>query len=188
MELTMDYWGGGYRDIFHYQKLFPLLNIEQAVQDLEEKLDVNGLPPFDLNDRRSSEPDPTFVIACNLICDFNDKRGLASKLKDLGASTRHWNAWLNKAPNRNYLQSRMDRVFDDNLEINAKLSIARLVESGDLQGIKFFYELTHKYRPQDAQLANMQMMMVTLMEVLARHVTTDVLAKIADEIDRKALT
>lgn len=187
MELTIDYWNGGYRDISHYANLFPLLNCEAAISELQEKLDNNGLPAFELSDLTRNGLDPTFVIACNLVCDFSDKRGLASKLKDVECTTRHWNAWLNKSANREYLRARMDRVFDDNLEVNARISIGRLVESGDLGAIKFYYELTHKYRPQDAQIANLNMMMVTLMEVLAKYVTADILSKIADEIDQRQL-
>jgi hypothetical protein len=188
MELTIDYWNGGYRDIFHYQNLFPLLNIENSIEILQDKLDTNGLPRFEMNDSARNELDPTFVIACNIICDFGDKRGLTSKLKDVGVSTRHWNAWLNKSVNREYLQKRLDRVFTEDLEVNSRLSIGRLIESGDLQAIKFYYELTHKYRPQDAQIANLNLIMAGLMEVLAKHVTADVLTKIADEIDKRSLT
>ena len=187
MELTIDYWNDGtYRSIGHYQELFPVLNMEVVLSNLAERLDTNGLPQFDTSDKLGrDEPNPEFVVACNIVCDFNDKRGLASKLKDINRTTRHWNAWLNKKPNRDYLASRMDRVWDDNVEINAKLGVARLIESGDLQAIRFYYEITHKYRPQDTNVMNMQLILVTLMEVLAKHVSTEILGKIADEIDRR---
>ena len=186
MELTIDFWNGGYRDLSYYQNLFPLMNVEEAIHQLSEKLDNSGLPQFDFKIHYLG-PDPEFVIACNLICDFNDKRGVASKLKDIDKTTRHWNAWLNKQANRDFLQDRMEKVWDSNTELNAKLGLSRLIESGDLSAIKFFYEVTHKYRPQDAQIANMNLMMVTLMEVLAKFVSTDILAKIADEIDQRKI-
>jgi hypothetical protein len=63
------------------------------------------------------------------------------------------------------------------------LALARNVDNGDLQSIKYFNELTGRYRGNDETVVNLMVLLGRMMEVLAKHVEPQILAAIADELD-----
>lgn len=154
---------------------------------VEEPLKNRGvkLPPLHppvKNRRGGSELDPFFAMACSLICDTADKRSTAAKLKSLGLTTKQWQALLRQPGHADYFQKRLNIAFGDT-EHAAKLSLAKNVESGDLQSIKYYHEFTGKYKPQNETNLNLVFLLGRLMEILSKRIDPAVLAEIADEIE-----
>jgi hypothetical protein len=152
--------------------------------ELEEVLLNRGLPTYDSPPNRI---DSNFALATTLICDISDKRTKAAKLKDAGLTTRQWTGFLKRRSHYNYFQERLNRVWNDEVEPNAKLAISRAVESGDLQAVKYFHEYTDRYRPQDQQIVNLSLIISGLLEILAKHLNKELLQTVATELEATGL-
>ncbi|MET0786342.1 MAG: hypothetical protein ABWY25_06510, partial [Paenisporosarcina sp.] len=159
-------------------------NAYLADAELEEVLINRGLPTYDSPTNRI---DSNFALAVTLICDISDKRTKAAKLKDAGLTTRQWTGFLKRNSHYNYFQERLNKVWNDEVEPNAKLAISRAVEAGDLQAVKYFHEYTDRYRPQDQQIVNLQLIISGLLEILARHLSKELLQIVATELEQTGL-
>jgi hypothetical protein len=156
-----------------------------------EPLKGRGVPTSDL-ERKPQPPvkskvaenvlDEFFVLAVNFICDTVDKRSTAAKLKSAGIDSRRWQGYLKNQKNREYLEKRMKDSFE-NVELSAKTSLARNVEAGDLQSIRYYHEYTGKYRPNSEMTMNLGIIIGRIMEILSSKLEPIVLAEIADEIE-----
>ena len=155
-----------------------------ADAELEEVLLNRGLPTYDSPPGRI---DSNFALAVTLICDISDKRTKAAKLKDAGLSTRQWTGFLKRRSHYNYFAERLNRVWNDEVEPNAKLAISRAVEAGDLSAVKYFHEYTDRYRPQDQQIVNLQLIITGLLEILAKHLSKELLQTVASELEQTGL-
>jgi hypothetical protein len=127
--------------------------------------------------------DPLFALAVTEILNVGDKKSNAAKLKAIGLTTRQWQALLAVPENRNYFKNRMNEVFGETTEFNAKLSIAKLVETGDLAGIKYYHEFTGLHKQGSETSLNLAFILGRVMEILAQYVSPEILGNIADQID-----
>jgi hypothetical protein len=160
--------------------------IDELLPQVEAPLAARGLPPY----KREEKKDPNaldghFVLACNLVLDFADSRSLPAKLKEVGLTTRKWNALLKIKRNKEYFQKRVDEVFDEDVKTEAKVALAKLVAAGDLNTIKYFHEFTGIYRGEAQTVAQLQQIILILMEILAKHVSPAVLMTVANEIEHQ---
>lgn len=169
-------------DTFIEHPLAPKLvkDWKDVLDDISESLANRGLKPYNTTENYL---DPRFVFATSSICNILDKRTQAAKLKESGLTTKEWYKFLRIKKYYSYFEARLDEVFDEDTRNNAKLAVAKLVDAGDLTAIKYYNELKNIYRPE-SQSAN-QMISVVLtavMEILAAHVSSEILSKIASEI------
>jgi hypothetical protein len=144
------------------------------------------LPPYNPYVRRTDELDPAFVVAVNFLVDVSDKRSRTVKLKAVGLSTQKFNALLRNRLNKAYYEKRAEMAFDDVAPV-AKTSLGRLVDSGDLQAIKYYHEFTGIHDPNRELTTNLNKLIALFMEVLIRHVDPKVVATISQEFDVKLL-
>lgn len=151
------------------------------LDDWIEPLEARGLPTF-----RTAENylDPGFVAAVHLIANKVDTRTIAAKLKQCGIKTAQWNAFLKKKKYLDYYKFHIERVFEDETQIEAKSSLDTLVRQGDLQAIKYYNEVTGIYRNADNSTtqATVGAILAGVLEILARKVSTEILNEIAYEI------
>ena len=132
--------------------------------------------------------DPEIVLVTNLFCDISDKRSKSAKLQAVDLTTAQFSALMRKKANAEYLISRFDRVFDEDLAVAAKMSIARMVEKDDLSAIKYYHEFSGKYRPQTAsyllqnQTALFTEYLSAIMQCLTKHVARDIITLVTSEI------
>jgi hypothetical protein len=157
---------------------------EEFIVDIQEPLIARGIRPYEL-------PyifyEAQFVLAVNLICDPHDKRAVPAKLKEAGLTTKQWKNFLRDEHYLTYYKEAVDRIFDKQTQITAKLNLTKLVENGDLQAIKYYEERQNIYRPQkenDYQ-ALLLTMLTSMMEILAKHVSPDVLHQVAIEFQER---
>ena len=143
----------------------------------QEALEARGIPPYETP---LEYLEPLFVYAVGLICNPYDKRSLPAKLKEAGLSTRQWQAFLRKPAQQEYFQNRLQTIFDEDTQNDAKLALQSLIANKDLQAIKYYNELQNIYRPQAT--LDVSIILRAMMEILAKHVESAVLSKVAAEL------
>lgn len=104
------------------------------------------------------------------VVNFNDKRSRNAKLRDLGISVSTWNGWLKDKKFKEYFFKLANDQFADALPI-AQESLIRAVESGKVEGIKYYMELVGK-GPASSESSNQNVRLVLqkLVEVLQLHI------------------
>jgi hypothetical protein len=155
---------------------------------INKALEKRELPIYDPWRRipKKDELDPQFVIAVNFLVDVSDKRSKAIKLKAVGLTTHKFNVLLKSKANKHYYETRAEEAFN-NVQPVAKTSLGRLVDSGDLQAIKYFHEFTGIHDPNRELNQNLNKLISLFMEVLVRHVDPKLIDTIASEFDAKIL-
>lgn len=150
--------------------------------DFQTALTTRGLPPF-FKDTLPELLTPEQVLAVNLILNVYDKRSLQTKLKSISVTTSKWSAWLNDPNFSRHLASQIDKRFNF-LEQDAKLALAKNIQDGDLNSIKFYLELTGKFSPQaPAVQVNVNLIVNRILDVLVKYVPAPTLSQIADELE-----
>lgn len=191
--LEVQYWmTGDYPSKKSLMELFGLSEaqyqeqISLSLEPLKTRgLDIESLlPPTPVNERRPQNGlDPFFVLAVNAICDTMDKRSIPAKLKDVGMTSKKFQGFLAKDDHFEYYSKRVGKVFTKTTAVDAQAGLARNVAAGDLHSIKYYNEVTGIYRPNEQLTVNIGIIIGKIMEVLASHVTADVLALVADQLE-----
>jgi len=151
-----------------------------VLDSVSDSLSNRGIKPYNTVENYI---DPKFAWATSLIVNHLDKRTIPAKLKEAGLTTKEWQAFLRRKRHFDYFQSRLDEVFDQDVKNDAKLALARSIQNGDLQAIKYYNELKNIYRPETQNAMQMVSIVLTaVMEILAQHVTSDTLNRVAAEI------
>lgn len=147
-----------------------LLSIQDALQN-------RGIPSYETP---QDYLEPNFVLAVNLICNPYDRRSPAAKLKEAGLTTRQWTGFLRQTKYQQYYRERLDDIFNEDMQNEAKLALARMIQAGDLQAIKHYHELQNIYRPNNTN--QIFVVLQAIMEVLATHVSSEILSRVATEL------
>ena len=159
---------------------------DEILESLNSALKKKGWDKFSapvvLGVGRKNQLDPFFVMAVELLIDPIDKRSRTTKLKAVGISSKRFNYLLEKEEYRKYWDKKVSVVISQTKNFG-DLALARNVDNGDLQSIKYYNELTGRYRGQDETVINLMVLLGRMMEVLAKHVEPQILAVIADELD-----
>jgi hypothetical protein len=127
------------------------------------------------------------VLAVGLIVNVHDKRAVAAKLKEANLTTKQWTNLLRVQENRDYFQSRLNEIFDEDAQSDAKVALHKLIVAGDLQAIKHFHELQNIYRPQANAQQNLLVALQGIMEILAKYVSPLILSQVANDIKQSAV-
>jgi hypothetical protein len=111
------------------------------------------------------------LAVANAMLDLQDTRSQKKKLQDLEVSTAKYNAWLRDGAFQTYLRERAEALLGDGLP-EAHMALLDRVRSGDVNAMKFYYEMTGRYVPQSAKGTNIDVMalMTSVVEVIQRHV------------------
>jgi hypothetical protein len=155
---------------------------EDKLLDLQEPLINRGIRPYETPPQYL---EANFVLAVNLIVNVYDKRTIPAKLKDANLTSRQWTSFLRDEEHYKYYKEQLDKIFDNDLQLDAKVALHKLVQAGDLQAIKHYHELQNIYRPQQDNQKVVLDTLKVIMEILSLHVTPDVLGRVAAEL-RKA--
>jgi hypothetical protein len=126
---------------------------------------------------------PTQVILANLLLNAHDKRSVREKCELVDVSSQQYNAWMRQTSFSGYLRKRAESAFAATDSV-AYTALSNLVENGDFNGIKLFFEMRGIYNPKMQVEVNVELVVVRLIEIVARHVTDPlVLQAIAAEIE-----
>jgi hypothetical protein len=182
--LTGEYPHGQRLNELYGVTFFELDKMKDSINKALEKRELPSYNP------RSAKPgdelDPAFVVAINSLVDVSDKRSKAVKLRAVGLSTAKFNVLLKNKHNKHYYEARAEEAFA-NVAPVAKTSLGKLVDSGDLQAIKYYHEFTGIHDPNKEINTNLNKLISLFMEVLIRHVPPNLVDTIAQEFDVKLL-
>lgn len=120
------------------------------------------------------------VAAIALITNFADTRPVNAKLSGIGVTSEMYNGWLQDPKFKRELAARADDILE-NVYPEATAALAKKVRSGDMNALKFYFEITG--RASSPEAINVKMMMARLIEAVEKHVKDpEILALIANEI------
>lgn len=129
----------------------------------------------------------------NLLLDTFDRRGIREKLKalkdglNIEITFAQYNAWM-KDPNfKKYLAKRAEIQFEG-LEPIARNRIVQAVESGNLQAIEYFFEITGVYNRRREELLDLRRILAQIIDILSRHIDPALLITIANELEMIGVT
>jgi len=165
---------------------FDFTQLKAMLPSINSALAKRELPPYDPFLRNEEELDPTFVVAVNFLVDVSDKRSKSVKLKAVGLTSQKFNSLLRNKLNRSYYETRASQAFDEVAPV-AKTSLGKLVDSGDLQAIKYYHEFTGIHDPNRELNNNLNKLISLFMEILIKHVDPEVVRTISSEFDIKML-
>jgi hypothetical protein len=151
---------------------------EDFLVNIQEPLQNRGIPAYEVP---LDYLEPNFVLAVNLIVNPYDKRAVPAKLKEAGLSTKQWQGFLRQDKHQEYYRKRLDQIFDEDTQNDAKLALQRLIQAGDLQAIKHYHELQNIYRPSQ-QNNQIQLILMAIMEILTLHVPPEIIGKVAESL------
>lgn len=144
-----------------------------------------GLPPVEISPgpkKPRDELDPFFVLAVNYLTDISDKRGKSVKFTAAGITSLRFNALLRQENHKAYFDLRVQEALKGT-KTSADLGLAKNVESGDLNAIKYFNELTGVYRPENSNQMALGVLLGVLMEILSKRLDPAIMVEIADEFE-----
>jgi len=153
---------------------------DDLLAEISPLLQSRGIRPYTLNTPDALEPN--FILAVNLITNPYDRRNLPAKLKECGLSSRDWKNLLLIPKNLEFYQEHLNKIFDEQTQLDAKLALQKLVSAGDLNAIKHYHELQNIYRPQQDMNAMLVLVFQSIMEILTLHVNPTILSTVATEI------
>ena len=133
-----------------------------------------------VRNNRTGQFSPEQLAAITLITNFSDPRSPDAKLASIGVSPEMYNGWMQSADFKRELQRRADDVLD-NVYPEAQTALAQKVRQGNVQALRFYYELTG--RVQTAEVVNVKLVMVKMIEAVQKHVRDpEILQAIAAEL------
>jgi hypothetical protein len=103
------------------------------------------------------------IMALKMIADVNDKRQKSTKLKELGVSTAEWNGWMRQKEFNESFRALAGRALTDAIPM-AEVKLAELAENGDLNTIKFLFEVTGRFNPAQQQAIDAQALMNVMID------------------------
>lgn len=122
------------------------------------------------------------LVAANTMLDLRDNRSQSKKLRELGVSTTKWEGWLRDPAFQNYIRTRAENLLPDNMH-ESHLALLDRVRSGDINAIKYFNEITGRYVPNASDKADVNAVLMMVLEVIQRHVKDpDALVAISDDM------
>jgi hypothetical protein len=159
---------------------FPEKTQRQASLDLRAaaiRLEAKGYPI-----RKRDYLTPEQLAVANSILNLADKRSLTKKLQDFGVSPAKYGNWRKDQAFNNYLRERSETLLNDTIA-DVNLALMNAAQSGDMQAIKLFYEVTGRHTQNSKQEVNVQMMLVQVIEAVQNHVKDPaILQAIASDI------
>ena len=154
------------------------------LQGIAPSLSAQGIPAYAVP---TEFLEPNFVLAVQFICNPLDKRSVQAKLKEAGLTTLQWKSLLRKESNHEYYKSCLNDIFNQDTKLSAKRALTELVESGDLQAIKYYNELVNEYRPHQQFNTDLSQILQIILTIVASYVDQGQLRKIAQEFAENAL-
>lgn len=116
--------------------------------------------------------------AISIIFNPTDRRPLAAKLKSAGVTYPKYKAWLKEPTFNNFVQRNAEEMLGDH-QADIHTAFLNRALTGDINAVKFYYELTGRHNPSANQVIDLQRVVGLLLESVTKHVTDpDVLNKI----------
>ena len=120
---------------------------------------------------------PEQLIVANTMLNLIDGRSRKKKLQDLGISNAKFIAWMKDPIFYEYMRARSEEMLKEN-GYEAHLALLDKVNMGDMSAIKYYNELTDRYKEQAAALnkevvaqVDYRSIIVSIVEIINDEVT-----------------
>ena len=124
----------------------------------------------DINPERSAGLlTPIQLMLANMLLNTHDTRSVREKLKELQVSSQQYHAWLRTPAFQQHLAKRGEEMFKS-IDWEAYDALAGAVRSQDVSALKLFFEMRGIYTPKKEIDINLDVVLVKVVEVIARHV------------------
>lgn len=125
---------------------------------------------------------PIQLAVANVILNVHDRQTIRRKLQAMNVTTAQFQAWQKQEAFQSYLRRESIARFN-NTDVDARLSLTKLVQDSDLNAIKYYFELNGTYNPANQQLINLTSILATLMEILVRYLGPQELQEVAEQLE-----
>lgn len=179
-DLIQEKFGLDVKDLVREHEVFKRALINRGIR----------YPNYDLGDIDLGGLTNEQVAAIITVLNLEDRRPRATKFKEMGISVAQWNGWMKEPEFVAYLHDLSSKNFANALD-KAHEGLIKTVERGDVNGIKFFMELTGRWAPtgtggttgQTAE--NVKILLQRLIEVIQIHVKDpQVLRAIGEDFEK----
>ncbi len=120
------------------------------------------------------------MAAILVVLDYTDKRSMYSKFKSLGINSAKWNGWMKNPVFKKYLHSISADNFGDAIHV-AQTSLVKSVESGDINAIKYYMQVTGVDGANSQTMENFRIIISKLMEALTVRVADENLLRLISQ-------
>jgi hypothetical protein len=121
-----------------------------------------------------------------VLLDTTRVDSLRSRLRDVGVTYNTYQTWLKFAPFRNMIEAGADQMLS-NSYVDMNRALVQQAVKGDVNAIKFAYELTGRYDPNSKQVMEVNAVIASMVEIIQKHVTDqDTLSSIALDLQMLA--
>lgn len=123
------------------------------------------------------------MLALAVMTDPTNKKTPAAKLKAIGVSYSVYRAWTKQPAFKRYLEKVTEGIIQDHIP-DMQVALTNKAIEGDLNAIKFIYEMTGKHDPASKEVIQLRALVQSLLEILTRHLSTqpELLQAVAQDI------
>lgn len=163
------------------RKRVPEFDLDDALKKLSFQIALNARG---IHYKENGDLTDQQVAAIATVTNWSDRRSRNAKLHGLGITAAMWNGWLRNPSFKRLLHKVAADGFDSE-DITAQEGLTKAMARGDTSAIKFYMELTGRYRPgADANTQNLMQVVSLIVESIQRHVKDpEVFAAIASDCD-----
>lgn len=144
---------------------------------------ARGLPDY----KTTQENDkglltPIQLAVANVLLNTHDRNTIRKKLQILNVTTTQFQAWQKQPAFMDYLRKESIARFQ-NADVDARLSLTKLVQDSDLNAIKFYMELSGIYSPNQQPILDLQRLLATVLELLVKYLAPAELLEVAESLE-----
>ena len=122
------------------------------------------------------------MYALQILTDPTDRRELGRKLKAIGITHIQYRAWMKQPHFSSYLAKVTGNMLEEHIP-DFTTALTNKALSGDLNAIKYAFEVSGHHDPDTKKIADLQLVMNQLIEIITRNVTDqETLARISNEL------
>src|ERR1044071_5269412 len=129
---------------------------------------LRGIPYYFSKDQQKGLTSQQ-MLAAGIILDFSNGATLAQRLKRAGISSATYHNWMKFPPFRQMIDVGADEMLRDSY-VDMQRGLVQTAVKGDVNAIKFAYELMGKYDPNAKTVMDVQAVMSRMIEVLQKHI------------------
>jgi hypothetical protein len=125
------------------------------------------------------------MLALSVMTDPTNRKNPAAKLKAVGVSYGQYRAWLKEPLFKRKLDQITESMVQDHIA-DMQVALTNKAVNGDLNAIKFVYEMTGKHDPASKEVIQLKAVITMLLEVLSRHLSAqpELLQAVAVDIQK----
>jgi hypothetical protein len=153
-------------------------------KEFQTAFEARGLPSYRtiaVNDKGLLTP--IQLAVANTLLNTHDRNTLRKKLQLLNVTTTQFAAWQKQPAFQDYLRSESIARFN-NTDVDARLSLTKLVQDADLNAIKYYMEVSGIYNPVATQVIDLQRILASVLELLVRYLAPGELLEVANDLEK----